>query len=215
MSKDLDTKVKVLRVRATDGGARLCLTIEHTDGERTEREALTLYTARLSHTPKAGEIDEETLAFYREENAFSKAWESAMHSLAYSAGSALQLKKKLRAKGVSANVADEVLAELDARGFLKEAQAAVREAERCLAKCWGNRRIELHLQSKGYADDAYGAAYLRMQEDDSVARCRKLLQKRRITVFPTDKAEAGKLVAMLMRYGYNSVEIREAFSNEE
>lgn len=211
---DRVTNASVVRVRATDGGARLCLVIERTDGEETTRETLTLCTSRLSHTPHTGEIDEDILAHYRQEDAFTKAWERALRSLSYASGSAVQLKQKLRAKGVAAGVADEVLSELEARGLLQETQAAVREAERCLAKCWGNRRIELHLQSKGYTQEAYDAAYLRMLEDDGVARCRKLLQKKRIASFPTDKTEAGKLVAMLMRYGYNSVEIREAFLDE-
>ncbi len=215
MNEKDKTLARVKSVRATDGGAHLVLVVESGDGEELLRETLTLCTARLGALPVVGEIDEETLDYYRRESEMAKVLAAGLRAISYAYGSAVQLKQKLRAKGFSKDAVDEVVAELERRGLFSETEGAVREAERCLAKLWGNRRIELHLQSKGYSEEAYGAAYLRMLEEDGTQRCRRLLQKRRITALPTDKKEAGKLVAMLMRYGYSSVEIKGAFADDE
>ena len=215
MNERENTLVRVKSVRATDGGAHLILVIERGEEENMLRETLTLCTARLARRPLVGEIGEEMLAYYRYESEVAKALQTGLRAISYSCGSAVQIKRKLRDKGFSAKVAEEVMGELESRGLFSEAEAAVREAERCLAKLWGDIRIQLHLQSKGYSNEAYGAAYLRILEEDGVARCRRLLQKRRITALPTDKKEAGKMIAMLMRYGYNGVEIRRAFEKEE
>lgn len=215
MNKSENTLARVKSVRATDGGAHLILAVEISEGEEARRETLTLCTSRLSCTPRVGNVDEELLAYYRRENEVAGALRVGLRAISYSYGSAVKLGRKLREKGFSKEVADEVIAELERRGLFSEAEAAVREAERCLAKLWGNRRIQLHLQSKGYKEEAYGAAYMRMLEDDGVARCRRLLQKRHIANLPADKREADKIVAMLMRYGYSTKEIKAAFQTDE
>ena len=214
MNKDLDTKAKVLRVRATDGGARLCLTIEHTDGERTERETLALYTSRLSHTPRVGEIDGELLAYYRREEMLARALDLGLRSLGSADGSKEQLVRKLRAKRVSSDVAREAVCEISARGLLCEEDAAVRAAERGMAKLWGNKRILADLCAKGYGADALDAAKERLAMEDAVARCRNLLRKRGIHEPPRDVHDAQKLIASLLRYGYSTGEIRAAFEKE-
>lgn len=205
----------VKSVRATDGGAHLVLALEYTEGGEVSRETLTLCTARLTATPCTGEIDGETLSYYRREHQVAKALAMGLRSLSVADCSKEELRRKLRAKGVVRDVAHEVIGELEHRGLFREVEAGIREAERGMAKLWGDRRIMLHMQSKGYSNEALGAAYTLMLSQDGVARCRRLLQKRRITCLPTDKREADKLIAMLMRYGYNTKEIKAAFEAEE
>ena len=202
-------------MRATDGGAHVCLALEWDDAGEMRREVLALCTARLSCVPCVGEIDAETLAYYRREDEIAKALAMGLRVLGASDGSAMQLKRKLRAKGVRAEVASEVIAELAKRNLFCESESAVRAAERNMEKLWGNRRILLDLQAKGYSGEALSAARERIGAEDSVARCRRLLQKRRITVMPEDKREADKIVAALARYGYSGNETRQAFEKDQ
>jgi SOS response regulatory protein OraA/RecX len=82
-----------------------------------------------------------------------------------------------------------------------------------MAKLWGNKRILAEIRSKGYGEAALDAARVRVMGEDGVARCRRLLAKRRIDCMPADVKEARKVLGFLVRYGYTVTEIREAFSD--
>ena len=207
------TLAKLLRVRAADGGARLCRVVELTDGEDTWRETLTVFAARLDRVPATGELDTETLALLRREDALSTALAMGLRSLGAGGSSEQHLARKLRAKGVEGYVAREAVAELSSRGYLDETDAAVREAERGLVKLWGDRRILTELRAKGYGDEALQAARVRLRREDGVLRCRRLLQKKHVAV-ADDPVAAQKLIASLMRYGYTTAEIRTALTAE-
>ena len=207
------TSAKLLRVRAADGGARLCLVVEMTDGEDTWREALTVFAARLDRVPTLGELDIETLALLRREDALATALAMGLRSLGAGGSSEQHLARKLRAKGVAGEVAREAVEELSSRGYLDETDAAVREAERGLAKLWGDRRILAELRAKGYGDEALQAARERLRDEDGAARCCRLLQKKHVDV-TDDPTATQKLIAALMRYGYTATEIRAALSAE-
>ena len=90
-----------------------------------------------------------------------------------------------------------------------EEEGAVREAERGLAKLWGDRRILADLTAKGYNGGALQYAKARLQAEDSVERCVLLLRKRRVKT-PANEVEARKLFAALVRYGYTPAEIKKA-----
>ena len=74
------------------------------------------------------------------------------------------------------------------------------------------------------AEDAFGeelAERERLADEDSVARCRRLLQKRHLPAANVagdrpadDRRAADKLIAALMRYGYGADEIRDALRAE-
>ncbi len=215
MNNSESALTSVKSVRATDGGRHLVLAIECCDGGEALRETLTLCTARLTATPCVGVIDAETLSYYRREHQVARALAMGLRSLSAADCSKEELRRKLRAKGVARDVADEVIEELERRGLFREVEAGIREAERGMAKLWGYRRIMLHMQSKGYSNEALGAAHHLVLSQDGTARCRRLLQKRHITCLPADKREADKIIAMLMRYGYNTKEIKAALEPEE
>ena len=69
-------------MRAADGGARLLLVIrvESECGERDE--ALTVFTARLSATPRLGALTEEQYAFFAREAEMTKAMDAGLRFLA-------------------------------------------------------------------------------------------------------------------------------------
>lgn len=211
-------RVEILRVRAADGGAKLVLSLRAFDGAQTREEELEIFASRLEKAPQTGEINAEALAFLRREAALCKALDMGLHSLAAGSASRVSLTRKLRAKGTEKEIAEAAVEELDARGYLREADGALREAEKGLAKLWGDRRILADLRAKGYSDEALAEVRERLAEEDSVARCRRLLQKGRLLPNGNgpggDRRAAEKLIAALMRRGYDADEIRAALRAE-
>ena len=196
----------LLRVSAADGGARLLLTLE----QEGERETLALLTARLSTLPRPGALDAEEVAFYREEAAVATAVTSGMRILSAGTNSGRTLRQKLRRRGASTAAADAAVTALTELGYLREQEDAVREAERGMAKLWGNRRILLDLRAKGYGEAALEAATARLAAEDSIARCATLIDRRRL--FPVSGATLEHTLSALNRYGYTRGEAQKALS---
>lgn len=202
-------QARICHLRAADGGAHLLVEVEVTCGEEHSRETLVLLSARLSHLPLVGEIDAASLQELRHEAQVCAAIGAGLRSLGASGCSAKHLAQKLRMRGCDGAVAAEAVAELAEKGYLKEEEGALREAERGLAKLWGDRRILAELSAKGYTGGALKYAAARLRTEDGAARCARLLQKRRI-VIPESESEMRKLFASLVRYGYSTDEIKAA-----
>ena len=199
---------KILHMRAADGGARVFLVVESCVAGEIQKQTLCVFSAHFDRLPAVGVIDGEMLARLRHEHALCAALDTGLRSLSSGGGSRVQLTQKLRARGVDKTVAGEAADELSARGYLQERENALAAAARDLRKLWGDRRILADLRAKGYGDEALGAVREHLAEQDGVARCVALLQKRRIRT--VDAACADKLISSLMRYGYTQREIREA-----
>ena len=200
---------RISGVRAVEGGTRLLVEIEVAKGAECTRETLSLLTARLTQIPRIGEIGEEELENLRHGAAVSAAVATGLRVLGACGCSKRHLMQKLRTRGVSLPVAAQAVEELAEKGYLREEEGAVREAERALAKLWGDRRILLDLQAKGYSGGALKYAMARLRDEDRVARCVQLIRKQRMAR-PETRAQAQKLCASLTRYGYTGEEIRAA-----
>ena len=85
----------------------------------------------------------------------------------------------------------------------------MREAERGVAKLWGDRRILQELHAKGYAAEHTDAVLAYLRGEDSIARCRTLL-RRRVGEWPEEEKERRRVLSMLSRYGYTPDEIAAA-----
>ena len=204
-----DLIARICGMRAADGGAHLLIEIEVTEKGETTRETLALLSARLSRLPRVGEIDAGTLEHLRREAAVSEAIGAGLRSLGANGCSAKHLVQKLRVRGVDADIAAEAVAELSEKGYLKEEEGAVREAEKGISKLWGDRRILADLSAKGYTGGALKYAAARLRTEDGAARCAMLMRKRRMAI-PADDTAARKLFAALARYGYSPDEIKRA-----
>ena len=200
---------RISQVRAADGGARLLVELTCVREGETQKEILSLLSARLSHLPGIGEISPETVCELRQEAEVCAAVLAGLRALGAFGASPRRLIEKLCAKGHKRDVATLAVAELSEKGFLKEEESAEREAERGLAKLWGDRRILADLRAKGYTSEAIRYAALRLQNEDGAARCVALMRKRRITI-PSDAPAMQKLVSSLVRYGYTPQEIKTA-----
>jgi regulatory protein len=119
------------------------------------------------------------------------------------------LTLKLRQRGFDAETADRAIALLRERGYLREGNDALREAERCLNKGWGRKRIALYLRQRGYSSEAAAMAIDELGDIDDEARC-SVVARRKSPVPPTDQKEKQKLVAYLLRQGYEMSIIRHA-----
>lgn len=206
MNKDL---IRICGMRAADGGAHLLVEIERKKGDEVTRETLSLLTARLGELPAIGEISEDALLHLRREAEICDAIGAGLRSLGANGCSAKHLAQKLRARGFAADVAGGAVEELSEKGYLKEEEGALREAEKGLAKLWGDRRILADLQAKGFTGGALKYAAARLRAEDGAARCAMLMRKRRMQP-TTDEAELRRMLSSLIRYGYSQDEIKRA-----
>lgn len=204
-----EQSIRICSLRAADGGARLVMNIEITAETGVEKKVLSPLVARLDALPGVGPISEGELALYLAETTFADALARAYRYLGAADQSPVAMRKKLQAAGVPTGVAGEVLAYLTETGLLDEERGALREAEKCAAKLWGNRRVLAAIRAKGYGGAALAAVAAYLGEQDATARCVRLIEKRRMAL-PAEEAQAARFAATLMRYGYTGSEIKAA-----
>ena len=139
------------------------------------------------------------------------ACKTAKNALAYGDRSRKSLVGKLRMKGVEPEIAEEAVAELEAKGYLNDTATATREAERAARKLWGKRRISAALFEKGYDEEVVRKAIYALEDSevDFVENCAELILKKYDGI-PQDPKEKSKLFAAMTRYGYTSSEINSA-----
>ena len=156
-----------------------------------------------------GEISREDMKALLYEEEKYRATKKAFDILAFGRNSARTLALKLRHRNFSPGVCDEVAALLKEKGYIREDEDVVREAEACVNKYWGMRRILMHLHQKGYDNDAIGVAKEYLAEVDFVELCADLIRKEFGTL-PKEEAERNRVIASVVRYGYSMTEIKNA-----
>ena len=156
-----------------------------------------------------GEISREDAKAVLYEEEKYRATKKAFDILACGRNSARTLALKLRHRNFSPKICDEVAELLKAKGYIREDDDAVREAELCVEKHWGMRRILMHLHQKGYDSDAMNAAKEYLAEVDFAEVCAQLIRKEFGTL-PKDETERNRVIAAVVRYGYSMTEIKNA-----
>ena len=136
--------------------------------------------------------------------------------LGYGDMSARTLVRKLTARGIDRAVADEAADWLAARGMLRRVRPRWRSAVAMPARV-GTRRIRQDLLAHGYPSEADAALdALHDPEDpayvDFDAVCRSVLRVKlgQDAALTADRAACGRLIAAMMRLGYDSDTVREA-----
>ena len=208
-----DRTIELSHVRAADGGARLLLHIQISQGEQASREILTAFAARLPCVPQCGVLSECEYEGLVAEDQMTKALDMGLRLLGAGAVSQVRLIQKMQQRGVGKEIATAAAAELFARGYADETAGALREAEKGIGKLWGNRRILLDVRAKGYGDAALAAVKKFLLAQNAVKRCEKLIARRRMTL-PLTEADASRFVTSLVRYGYTVHEIKQAISQK-
>lgn len=141
------------------------------------------------------------------------AYKRAIYLLGFSASSRRSLYRKLVSKGFDPEYARIALDRLTDNGLLCEAESAAREAEKFVAKLWGEERIRAALFEKGYTDESISSAFYALEDSgvDFDENCLALIKKK-YSSLPTDKKELQKIISSLMHYGYSLSQIKRAIA---
>lgn len=200
--------ITVTSLAARSGGEEILVTVRLSDGMHEELRRFALTTAQYAELkPQKGEITEAQFDALEEAAEIGSAIRKGSGILAFGANSKRTLVQKLRRRGFDeqhATAAAEYLAE---HKCLDESADAGREAELCLKKLWGRRRILEHLRTRGYGRRALADVAEMLDEVDFRKQCRWLAEKR-FPEKPETPAERQKRFAALSRYGYTPDEIR-------
>ena len=196
----------------SESGKEVFLTVEIHGGEKTEKRSFTLprviYDGLCLPTPPS-EITEENVYEIMSADEQYRAIKRAFDILAYGRNSVKTLAEKLRHRGFSDDVAAFAAEYMQKNGYLKENDDAEREAECCVQKLWGKKRIMMHLHQKGYDGEAFAAAMAYLETVDFVELCVKLIRQKYRTL-PKDEKERQKVISGLVRQGYTFSEIKDA-----
>ena len=144
------------------------------------------------------------------------AYKKGLNLLGYSSSSKKNLYYKLRSRGFEDDITEEAIEMLVRDRYVDENDACTREAERCIQKLWGRKRIVSHLYSKGFSEHTVREALEELSEVDYTENCKKLLlrnHKKQLASIGEDRVQMTKLVASLERMGYSFSEIKSAISD--
>ncbi len=132
-----------------------------------------------------------------------------MALLQYGDQSARRLAYKLTAKGVDRETADRAAAYLTEKGCIREDDTATLRAEQGIRKGWGERRIREDLIAHGFTREAVEEAMESLGDTDWEETCAEAIRKKYGEI-PEDRGERQKLMAAMMRLGYDTETVREA-----
>ena len=158
---------------------------------------------------KVGEISPARAEELLEAGRLCGAIRRGIAMLGYGDQSARRLAYKLTAKGVDRAVADAAVAYLTAKGYIHEDSTATLRAEQGLRKGWGERRIREDLCAHGFARDAVEEAIASLSDVDWEERCAAAIRQKYREI-PEDRGERQKLVAAMMRLGYDADTVKAA-----
>lgn len=218
--------ISVTRIRSEEDGNLLLVTLEGCtdDGKRVRRDVPITVEQYTALAVKAGPMTAEQAAALMQAGSLCSAIRKGMELLGYGDLSARRMVYKLTSRGIVPETAREAAAWLTAHGLIREDDAAYRRAVQDARKLWGPRRIMQDLRAQGYGAEVASAALASLTGADCdpdeelppdcvdfEVNCAALIRKKYGTI-PEDRAEMRKMVASLMRLGYDTDTIREAAS---
>ena len=137
------------------------------------------------------------------------ALEQGLSLLSYGDATKAGLIRKLRRRGISAEIAEASAEQLAARGYIDECAQIERFLRNELRKGRGARRILAAAREKGYGDEAVARLRDRLAEIDFAEVCAAVIDKKWGTL-PTACDARQKAVAALLRLGFSLGEIQSA-----
>lgn len=155
------------------------------------------------------ELEEGTLEGLREACAYWAVRRRAAALAAEKAMSAGELRRKLREKGASPEMAQKAAAWLLDLGVLDERAYAAMVVRHYAAKGYGRKRLEVELYRRELPRELWEEALEEMP--DTGAQLDALVRKRLGDATP-DRKEVGRLASSLMRRGYSWEEVRAAIA---
>lgn len=156
-----------------------------------------------------GFADEYLVEKIQEYSEISCAYFKACRLLGYSACSIAGLRRKLREKGFSAEASHIAVNMVCDMGLIDEEAFATREAELCLDKYWGERRIISKLREKGFGAAAISSVSDFLLFYDFNKRCLHTARKR-FGKKPLGREDFSRAYGCLARLGYSGSQINYA-----
>ena len=209
--------ITVTALVALNCGEETCVCIDLSDGVHTDSQKHTLFTKQYADLRiKKGEINVDKYEEIVREAKIAAAYKKGLVFLGYGSHSKKTLYYKLKSRGFDDDATNEAILMLCQSGYINEDSSCLREAEKCIAKLWGKKRIVSHLYSKGFSEISINEALGELGDIDYAENCKKLIlrdHKHSLTAAREDKATASKLIASLTRMGYSFSEIKNALSD--
>lgn len=204
--------IEITSISAVNSGAEIVIEVRISEGDNFEKRKLILLARQYAELRiSKGEIERERFDELVEAGEVCAAVKRGMNILGYGACSEKNMTFKLRSKGVDKEISSQAARYLSELGYINERDDAAREAERCLKKYWGIKRIAAFLYEKGYSESAVRFAIEELDVYDLTESCIALIE-RKFGGLPDDKDAQKKLFASLVRYGHSSSDIRKAFA---
>ena len=194
------------------GLGEIIVAFELRDGERRSTSRFLISDGAYTELSlSVGVSDLYTYDAVERESRIYAAYKRALYLLGYASSSRRELQRKLTVKGYEPEFSALALDRLEANGLLCESDFALREAEKCLSKLWGEGRIRAHLLEKGYTAESVNAVFFAFEDSgvDFDENC-ALLVKKKYPIISSDKKDLQKIIASLMRYGYSLSQIKQA-----
>lgn len=139
-----------------------------------------------------------------------KVLKRALNMLAYAPNTEAGLRRKLREKGASSVDAERVVAYLKEKGYIDEVDYLYRFVENYgSGRKYGPRRIRMAAKEKGFDSEVMDIHFEPACEKvDFVSACRA-----RVRAWRGDDPD--KLIAALLRYGFDYSTIKESLKGED
>jgi SOS response regulatory protein OraA/RecX len=186
------------------------LALPDPEGKRAQRVRFCLLVEQYTELGvKTGEITPEEADALLDAGKLCGAIRRGISLLGYGDQSARRLAYKLTAKGVDRDIAVRATAYLAEKGYIREDDTAALRARGGVNKGWGKRRIREDLMAHGFTREAVEEAMEDLADTDWGENCAAAIRKKYGEI-PEDKGERQKLIAAMMRLGYDTDTVREA-----
>ena len=189
------------------------LALPDPEGKKAQRVSFCLLVEQYAELGvKIGEITPEEADALLDAGRLCGAIRRGIVLLGYGDQSARWLAYKLTAKGVDRDTAAHATAYLTEKGYIREDDTATLRAEQDLRKGWGERRIREDLIAHGFTHEAVEEAMEELSNTDWVETCAAVIRKKYGKI-PEDKGERQKMLAAMMRLGYDTDTVKAAARN--
>ena len=154
-------------------------------------------------------IDDAHFLKIREEHLFDNARRHAFSILSYGENNKKTLSQKLQRQGFSRELSDNVAIYMEHRGYIDEKKQMGLLIDTFLKKKFGRIKIVEELILKGYRRDEVHEYVKDALKDINFADNCAWIIEHKYNPLPKDQNEIKKMMAALMRYGYNIADIKE------
>ncbi len=155
-------------------------------------------------------IDDKHFLKIREEMIFDNARRHAFSILSYGENNKRSLIQKLRQKGYSLEVCENIALYMEHRGYIDEKKQIGLLCDTYLRKKFGKLKIKSELIQKGYnREDVEEYVSKHLADVNFAENCAYIIENKYFPL-PKDPKELAKMMGALMKYGYTISDIKEA-----